>query len=79
MPYQTCIDYDPNIRFGKPIIIGTRISVYDIMNHPNSSTMTMACHTHSPHPKSPITFLKSSSIGATTVIRLPLMSSNAKV
>jgi len=30
--YSKHISIDPNIRFGKPCIIGTRISVYDILN-----------------------------------------------
>lgn len=31
MNYKKHISIDPNIRFGKPIIIGTRISVYDVL------------------------------------------------
>lgn len=30
--YKNYITIDTNIRFGKPIIIGTRISVYDVLN-----------------------------------------------
>lgn len=30
--YREYIVIDPNKRFGKPIIIGTRISVYDVLN-----------------------------------------------
>ena len=30
--YKKYISIDPNIRFGKPCINGTRISVYDILN-----------------------------------------------
>lgn len=30
--YQKYIEIDAELRFGKPIIIGTRISVYDILN-----------------------------------------------
>jgi len=30
--YKKYITIDPNKRFGKPIIIGTRISVYDVLN-----------------------------------------------
>ena len=30
--YSKHISIDPNIRFGKPCITGTRISVYDILN-----------------------------------------------
>ena len=30
--YNKYIIIDPKVRFGKPIIIGTRISVYDIVN-----------------------------------------------
>ncbi len=30
--YKKHITIDPNIRFGKPIILGTRISVYDVLN-----------------------------------------------
>ncbi|MDP2686329.1 MAG: DUF433 domain-containing protein [Aequorivita sp.] len=30
--YKKYITIDPNKRFGKPIIAGTRISVYDVLN-----------------------------------------------
>ncbi len=30
--YKEYISIDPNIRFGKPCITGTRISVYDVLN-----------------------------------------------
>ncbi len=30
--YRKFISIDPNIRFGKPCIIGTRISVYDVLS-----------------------------------------------
>ncbi|GLR19509.1 DUF433 domain-containing protein [Portibacter lacus] len=30
--YRDYIEIDPSIRFGKPIIKGTRISVYDVLN-----------------------------------------------
>ncbi|KHJ39071.1 hypothetical protein PBAC_06710 [Pedobacter glucosidilyticus] len=30
--YQNYISIEPNIRFGKPCISGTRISVYDILS-----------------------------------------------
>ena len=30
--YKEYITLNPKIRFGKPIIIGTRISVYDVLN-----------------------------------------------
>ena len=30
--YRKYIIIDPNKRFGKPIIAGTRISVYDVLN-----------------------------------------------
>jgi len=30
--YQEYIEIKPEIRFGKPIIKGTRISVYDVLN-----------------------------------------------
>ncbi len=30
--YREHITIDPNIRFGKPILRGTRISVYDVLN-----------------------------------------------
>lgn len=29
--YKNFIEIEPNIRFGKPVIIGTRISVYDVL------------------------------------------------
>ncbi|MQP23637.1 DUF433 domain-containing protein [Flavobacterium sp. LMO8] len=32
MNYQEHIEIKPEVRFGKPIIIGTRISVYDVLN-----------------------------------------------
>ncbi|MEM8897939.1 MAG: DUF433 domain-containing protein [Bacteroidota bacterium] len=31
MSYQEVISISPNIRFGKPCINGTRISVYDVL------------------------------------------------
>ena len=31
MNYNQHISIDPNIRFGKPCIIGSRISVYDVL------------------------------------------------
>ncbi len=31
MDYTNIISIDPNIRFGKPCITGTRISVYDVL------------------------------------------------
>lgn len=31
MNYSEVISIDPNIRFGKPVITGTRISVFDIL------------------------------------------------
>ncbi len=31
MNYKKHIEIDPNIRFGKPIIKGTRISVFDVL------------------------------------------------
>jgi uncharacterized protein (DUF433 family) len=31
MNYTKYITIDPNIRFGKPCVIGTRISVYDVL------------------------------------------------
>ena len=31
MTYQNYISIDPNIRFGKPCIKGTRISVFDVL------------------------------------------------
>lgn len=31
MSYQEIISINPNIRFGKPCITGTRISVYDVL------------------------------------------------
>ena len=30
--YKDYIAIDPNIRFGKPCLINTRISVYDVLN-----------------------------------------------
>lgn len=30
--YQKHIEINSDLRFGKPIIIGTRISVYDVLN-----------------------------------------------
>lgn len=30
--YRNYITIDPNIRFGKPVLIGTRISVYDVLS-----------------------------------------------
>lgn len=32
MSIQQYIEINPNVRFGKPIIKGTRISVYDVLN-----------------------------------------------
>jgi uncharacterized protein (DUF433 family) len=32
MNYTEYIEIDPEKRFGKPIIIGTRISVYDVLS-----------------------------------------------
>ena len=32
MNYAEYIEIDPSKRFGKPIIIGTRISVYDVLS-----------------------------------------------
>ena len=32
MNYSDYISIDPNIRFGKPCIKGTRISVYDVLS-----------------------------------------------
>lgn len=31
-PFQKHLSIDPNVRFGKPIITGTRISVYDVLS-----------------------------------------------
>ncbi|MBL8008710.1 MAG: DUF433 domain-containing protein [Ignavibacteria bacterium] len=31
MNYTEVISIDPNIRFGKPVITGTRISVFDVL------------------------------------------------
>ena len=31
MDYKAYIEINPNIRFGKPVIKGTRISVFDIL------------------------------------------------
>ncbi|TVZ26040.1 uncharacterized protein (DUF433 family) [Gillisia sp. Hel_I_86] len=30
--YKEYITIDPNKRFGKPVLLGTRISVYDVLN-----------------------------------------------
>lgn len=30
--YKKYIEIDPNVRFGKPVIKGTRISVYDVLS-----------------------------------------------
>jgi uncharacterized protein (DUF433 family) len=30
--YKEYISIDPNVRFGRPCITGTRISVYDVLN-----------------------------------------------
>ena len=32
MDYKEYIEINPTIRFGKPCIMGTRISVYDVLN-----------------------------------------------
>jgi uncharacterized protein (DUF433 family) len=32
LDYKKYITIDPKKRFGKPIIVGTRISVYDVLN-----------------------------------------------
>lgn len=32
MNYKEYIEINPNVRFGKPCIKGTRISVYDVLN-----------------------------------------------
>jgi uncharacterized protein (DUF433 family) len=32
MNYSEYIEIDPQKRFGKPVIIGTRISVYDVLS-----------------------------------------------
>jgi uncharacterized protein (DUF433 family) len=32
MNYTNCIEIDPEKRFGGPIIIGTRISVYNVLS-----------------------------------------------
>lgn len=32
MDYSKVISIDSNIRFGKPCVTGTRISVYDVLN-----------------------------------------------
>jgi uncharacterized protein (DUF433 family) len=29
--YKKYIEINPNVRFGRPVIIGTRISVYDVL------------------------------------------------
>ena len=31
MDYRKFIEVNPSIRFGKPVIIGTRITVYDVL------------------------------------------------
>ncbi|MEQ9426137.1 MAG: DUF433 domain-containing protein [Cyclobacteriaceae bacterium] len=31
MNYQEFIEIDPQIRFGKPVLIGTRICVFDVL------------------------------------------------
>ena len=31
-PFQKHLSIDPNVRFGKPIVTGTRISVYDVLS-----------------------------------------------
>lgn len=31
MDYKAFIDFDPNVRFGKPCVKGTRMSVYDVL------------------------------------------------
>lgn len=31
MNYKKHISIDPNVRFGKPVLTGTRISVYDVL------------------------------------------------
>ncbi len=31
MDYRTYISINPEIRFGKPCVVGTRISVYDVL------------------------------------------------
>ncbi|WP_288428771.1 DUF433 domain-containing protein [uncultured Spirosoma sp.] len=31
MTYRNCISIDPEIRFGRPCVTGTRISVYDVL------------------------------------------------
>jgi uncharacterized protein (DUF433 family) len=33
MDYKEHIEINPSIRFGKPCIKGTRISVYDVLNY----------------------------------------------
>jgi len=38
--YSSLIVIDPHVRFGRPVIIGTRISVYDILGW-YASGMTM--------------------------------------
>jgi len=30
--YKKYIEINPEVRFGKPILIGTRITVYDVLN-----------------------------------------------
>lgn len=41
MPAFTRISIDPNIRFGKPCVKGTRITVGEVLGHP-STGMTEA-------------------------------------
>jgi uncharacterized protein (DUF433 family) len=30
--YKNYISIDPNVRFGRPVVTGTRISVYDVLS-----------------------------------------------